>query len=86
MDITFEEYDNILKKFQTCDFSFEGMDMSRLQNPIRILNKSKGLEFLICALEYGNFQTREELKVKRKINELLIQELNFVDEKEDDTK
>lgn len=86
MDITFEEYDKILEKFQACDFSFEGMDMSRLQNPIRILNKSKGIEFLICALEHGDFQTREELEVKRKINELLMQELNFVDEKRDDTK
>lgn len=79
MDITFKEYDDILKRYEKKEISFEHIDLSKIEHVERILKMKHGIEFLICLLERGDFKTPKELELKKEINKLLIKELNFVD-------
>lgn len=76
MDITFEEYDKIVKRVKENGFCIEDFDLSKIQDIERILGKEHSIEFLICLLELGDFSNN--LGLKKQINKILMKELNFI--------
>lgn len=81
MDITFEEYDRIVERGK--EYSYDMIQINKLKDFERMLNEENGVAFLICLLEHGEFKTVKEQEVKKHINEILKNNLNFVDEVED---
>lgn len=80
MDITFDKYDKIVEKGK--NYPYDMIQIDKLNKIERMVNEEKGIEFLICLLEYGEFKTVEEQKVKKEINNILKSHLNFIDEME----
>lgn len=79
IDITFDEYDNIVEKGK--DYPYDTIQIEKMKNFERLVNDADGITFLICLLEYGEFNTVERKEIKKNLNELLKTHLNFVESK-----